>query len=865
MAVAPVNKFLSVAVPVTPGTQKIYEVPTGTSAILLYAQVSNVGIGQSYPTVTLIHRRETRSTGITRDIRIIKDIEIPPNDAAILIDGRLVLEKTATTLDRLFIKGVQTGIGTITGVDYSPYSGIATITTMNPHGFSVNEDISMVGIAFTCSSNAGITTTIFPDPQQSNIVESIVDVVGTSKTFTSVIGGTGVLNVDHFYNPSPHTFVKAINNSTITGGNHEHVFKGAGISTSVGALVLGGDYAHTFVSAAPSCVQVQSGGSGTLSPVYADYTPSSGNLKLSFASNPGLANGSQISVATTSIKFTCAMDGHDTVHAYPRVGDPINGLTNVAISGAAGTAFNINVGAAATTGHTVSAATYTPTTGEMVLTIPAGYNINRAIQSKTAEAGSGPTTYNHSTGVLTVKLTGHGLSIGDKIRFDDEALTFTCSKDNNVGQHKYPRATDPESNKWLYITEVPDVNHFKVSISPAGSEGQYTHTFVSCASNGMKVGSDSCRIGDNSLLFSCAMDNPANYSHTYTGGTATNAVNVTSGGQNGQQKSPNGATYNPITGILTLTFGSAHSMSTGNTITLDNNSLTFTCDKDNHATSHTYPRTSDPASGATLAVTVTSTTAFTIDVGTSPTSIHSYPRSRDPYYQKSIGIGATTTTTVSVFVGKTPTKYYNPSSAYYNADTGDMDLTLGTNYALTGQTLKTPTGASYAPATGLIDFTLNSHGLVLGDRIRIQDRSLAFTCALDNRRTEHLYPRSTDPYSGKWLDVIPLTVNTFRVNVGVSPNTSTHYFQSALANCISVQGDSMKLANSGFVFTCAMDGNATEHAYPRYSDPYHNVSVGIGTTTSNSVTVHVGKSPSGGMVGPLQMEFIGSILENNTT
>ena len=288
MAVAPVNKFLSVAVPVTPGAQKIYEVPTGTSAILLYAQVSNVGIGQSYPTVTLIHRRETRSTGITRDIRIIKNIEIPPNDAAILIDGRLVLEKTATTLDRLFIEGVQSGINTITDVQYSPYSGIATVTTMNPNVFSINEDISMVGIAFTCSSNAGITTTIFPDPSQSNTVESIVDVVGTSKTFTSVIGGTGALFVDHFYNPSPHTFVKAVNNSTITGGDHEHVFKGAGLSTSVGALVLGGDYAHTFVSAAPSCIQVQSGGSGTLSPVYADYTPLNGNLKLSFACNPGL-------------------------------------------------------------------------------------------------------------------------------------------------------------------------------------------------------------------------------------------------------------------------------------------------------------------------------------------------------------------------------------------------------------------------------------------------------------------------------------------------------------------------------------------------------------------------------------------------
>ena len=112
MAIAPVNKFLSLAVPVAPGEQKLYEVPTGTSALLLYAQVSNVGIN-TYPTVTLIHRRESRSTNNSRDIRIIKDIEIPPNDAAVLIDGRLVLEKTATTLDRLFIKGNQTGITTV--------------------------------------------------------------------------------------------------------------------------------------------------------------------------------------------------------------------------------------------------------------------------------------------------------------------------------------------------------------------------------------------------------------------------------------------------------------------------------------------------------------------------------------------------------------------------------------------------------------------------------------------------------------------------------------------------------------------------------------------------------------------------------
>ena len=753
MAIAPVNKFLSVAVPVTPGEQKIYEVPTGTSAILLYAQVSNVGIGQTYPTVTLIHRREARSTGITRDIRVIKDIEIPPNDAAILIDGRLVLEKTATTLDRLYIKGVQTGINTITDVQYSPYSGIATVTTMIKHGFNVNEDVSMVGIAFTCSSNAGITTTIFPDPQQSSRVESIVDVVGTSKTFTSVIGGTGLLFVDHFYNPSPHHFVKAVNNSTIAGSvGYAHSFRST--ISSPGALVLGGDYTHQFQSAANNCITIQTGGSGNLTPNGAAYAASTGVLTLDFASDHNLVNGNTISIADKSLTFKCAMDNYATEHSYPRSTDPAQG-TNLSVTKVDDNTFTVNVGASATTAHTVSASTYNPETGEMVLTIPANYNLNKNQQTKTAEAGTNPTTYNPSTGVLNVKVTNHGFAVGDIVRFDDESLTFTCAKDGNVGKHKYPRASDPQSNKWLYITEVPDANHFKVQISPAGADGQHTHVFVSGASNGIKIGADSCKIGNNSLVFMCSMDSYA--------------------------------------------------------------------------------------------------------------TDHSYPRSTDPYYNTSIGIGATTETTVSLFVGKSRTKYFNPSNAFYDSSTGDMKLTLGTGYNLRGQTLHSTNSVSYIPASGILDISISNHGMSLGDKIRIQDLSLTFTCDKDFRQTEHLYPRSTDPVSGKWLPITVINGNTIRVNVGSSSNTSNHYFKSALVNCIAKQGESIRLANNGFVFTCAMDGNSTEHAYPRSTDPYYNTSVGIGTTTADSISVYVGKSISGGMVAPLQMEFIASLLENSST
>ena len=297
-------------------------------------------------------------------------------------------------------------------------------------------------------------------------------------------------------------------------------------------------------------------------------------------------------------------------------------------------------------------------------------------------------------------------------------------------------------------------NTFTVGITSAGVSGDYVHTFQSGINGGIKVAADSIRIGDNSLVYTCAMDN-----------------NATS---------------------------------------------------------------------------------------------HSYPRSTDPYYRNAISIGTTTDTTISAFVGKSPIKYFNPSDAFYDPTTGDLKLTIDAGYNLRGQTLHSITGASYTPTTGQLDLTITGHGFVVGDKIRIQEKSLTFTCDKDLRRTQHQYPRQTDPWYNKWLIVTVINANTIRVNVGQSSNTSTHYFQSALANCIKKQGESIKLANDGFTFTCAMDGNSTKHSYPRSTDPYYNTSVGIGTTTTNSITVHVGKSPSGGMVGPLQMEFIASILENST-
>jgi len=197
MAVAPLNKFLTIAVPVAPGEQTIYTTPVGVSAILLYAQVSNVGIGETYPTVSFTHRRKSvapKTRGNTRNNRLIKDVEIPPDDAVIIIDGRLVLERTALISDSIVIEGIQAGIVSIYDCQYDHVTGLTTVTTYEVHNFSEGDQVTMSGLAFTCTGVSGLTTTIYPSPQVSFNIES----VGGGGTVFTTYGGIGA-GITHTY------------------------------------------------------------------------------------------------------------------------------------------------------------------------------------------------------------------------------------------------------------------------------------------------------------------------------------------------------------------------------------------------------------------------------------------------------------------------------------------------------------------------------------------------------------------------------------------------------------------------------------------------------------------------------------------
>ena len=91
-------------------------------------------------------------------------------------------------------------------------------------------------------------------------------------------------------------------------------------------------------------------------------------------------------------------------------------------------------------------------------------------------------TYTASSGNMVLTIPGHELSSSDKIAIATDSLTFTCAQDNNQTNHTYPRSTDPAAGIVLSIASISgDDVTINVGASPSGQ--QYDHTFVSSLAN----------------------------------------------------------------------------------------------------------------------------------------------------------------------------------------------------------------------------------------------------------------------------------------------------------------------------------------------------------------------------------------------
>jgi len=367
------------------------------------------------------------------------------------------------------------------------------------------------------------------------------------------------------------------------------------------------------------------------------------------------------------------------------------------------------------------------------------------------------------------------------------------------------------------------------------------------------------------------------------------------------------STYDAATGVLNIT-SNGHNLQTGDRIQLADNSLTFTCTMDGNATNHTYPRAKDPAAQGWLEVTRVDANNFTIDVGKSPI-VNYQPTTGTTYdpatgllkmfigdHNLAVGTNIKLTADSLSFTceqdGHTSVKTY-PRASGTGANAGTPDPAYNTALAIIADGVSsTATGANYDPSTGVLQITQNAHGFVVGDKIRIADNSLSFTCTKDGNHETKTYPRSTDPFSGRWLRISAKTDNTFTVNVGpssaadqfahtfvsasangiikkdnsitvnvgTSSDTTTHTFVSATSNAvitggnythtfvsattngITVAGDAVYLADGAISFTCSKDGNQKITAYPRSTDPASKQVLKISAHTTDTFTINVGAS-----------------------
>ena len=317
-------------------------------------------------------------------------------------------------------------------------------------------------------------------------------------------------------------------------------------------------------------------------------------------------------------------------------------------------------------------------------------------------------TYVPTTGAMTVVIPDPAVAPvanSDRIAFLEGALTYSCAY-NGGGTDPAPYRTDVAFGKSFLITNVVSSGGnttISLNVGPAGSNTD-AHTFDSALTNGTKI-----------IYGPVALTTPIpkfeDWSILQGPGAAPIGIFT-----------PTNATYDPANGELTFTTATAHGLTTSNSVRFQPESLTFTCDMDNDATEHKYPKDGQPAYGNNLVITGTTTNTVTVNVGTS-----------------------------------------------------------GPNVQFT------PTAATYEPSNGILTLEIGAHTLDVGEGVVIADDSLTFRCSQDNFGSDHTYPRSTDPISGKSIPITGKTATSITVNVGASSQSDqyTHTFQSATTNAVS--------------------------------------------------------------------------------
>ena len=421
--------------------------------------------------------------------------------------------------------GIIQGIGSTEGFGYQPLVSAAGTVTVNGSG-----QVTFVSVGFTGSGYRSqeyheiITKTNYPiSTGTTNIfIENENSVFGILSEIqgdgTNTLVGIGTYKFKHI------TPLNGIGNTFIQLRPFDQTIENipSGTPVSIGVTL---PYGIVNVSAATSNISPGVVSGLTYDVLNADYNPESGFMAMTLPIGHELSQGDYIRFVDNSLNFTCSSDNNTRVKSYPRPNLDTNASRRpLRLEDVSGQSARVFVGLSTFVYFDVSDAVYTASTGDLLLTI-----------------GS------------------HNFDIGRGISIETDSLSFKCAMDGNTATKTYPRSTDPAANTTLDIT-----------------------------------------------------------------GVGATTINVNVGASPLVNHQVSAATYTPTTGVLELTIGS-HTLTSGTSVRLGDNSLTFTCAQDSHGSNHTYPRSGDPAYQTAVNITGVGATTITLNVGTSSnTTAHTF-------------------------------------------------------------------------------------------------------------------------------------------------------------------------------------------------------------------------------------------------
>jgi hypothetical protein len=276
---------------------------------------------------------------------------------------------------------------------------------------------------------------------------------------------------------------------------------------------------------------------------------------------------------------------------------------------------------------------------------PSEYELNNVSSSyviviDVLENGMGYTptnaTYDPATGDFVMTIENHSYSVSDSIYLRPESFTFTCDMDGNRTEHNLPSVGQIAYTNKLPITSVTD-NTITVNVGASGPNVEFNPTnatydpatgdfVVTVASHSLSVG-EGIVMEPESFAFTCDMDNNQSVKSYPRVGIDPKAVrsipltavtdttmtfNVGASGPN-KYFTPVSASYNALSGDMTLTVTESFGLGVGRSVVLENESFAFTCDQDGDSSVHSYPRPgSDPYAGKSIVITSVGTTSHTV-------------------------------------------------------------------------------------------------------------------------------------------------------------------------------------------------------------------------------------------------------------